>query len=87
MLPVGGIREKVLAAHRTGIRHVILPRDNESELAKLPVPVRDEMEVTLVDRLEDAVKVAIPACKGCPDGVGDKMPVVFFGGGNSGMEG
>ena len=60
VLPVGGIREKVLAAHRTGIRHVILPRDNEAELAKLPVPVREEMEVTLVDRLEDAVKVAIP---------------------------
>jgi len=60
VLPVGGIREKVLAAHRTGIRHVILPRDNEAELAKLPAPVRDEMQVTLVDRLEDAVKVAIP---------------------------
>ena len=60
VLPVGGIREKVLAAHRTGIRHVILPRDNEAELAKLPTPVRDEMEVILVDRLEEAVKVAIP---------------------------
>ena len=60
ILPVGGIREKVLAAHRTGIRHVILPRDNEAELAKLPTPVREEMEVTLVDCLEDAVKVAIP---------------------------
>ena len=63
VLPVGGIREKVLAAHRTGIRHVILPRDNESELAKLPTPVREEMEVTLVDRLEDAVQVAIPGLK------------------------
>ena len=60
ILPVGGIREKVLAAHRTGIRHVILPKDNESELAKLPPPVRDEMQVTLVDRLEEAVNVAIP---------------------------
>ena len=63
VLPVGGIREKVLAAHRTGIRHVILPRDNESDFAKLPKLVRDEMEVTLVDRLEDAVKVAIPGLK------------------------
>lgn len=60
VLPVGGIREKVLAAHRTGIRHVILPRDNESDFAKLPTPVREEVEITLVDRLEDAVKVAIP---------------------------
>ena len=60
VLPVGGIREKVLAAHRSGIRHVILPRDNESEFQKLPEVVRDEMTVTLVDRLEDAVRVAIP---------------------------
>ena len=66
ILPVGGIREKVLAAHRTGIRHVILPRDNEAELAKLPTPVRDEMTVTLVDRLEDAVKVAIPDLSNAP---------------------
>ena len=66
ILPVGGIREKVLAAHRTGIRHVILPRDNEAELAKLPTPVRDEMTVTLVDRLEDAVKVAIPELASLP---------------------
>ena len=66
ILPVGGIREKVLAAHRTGIRHVILPRDNETELAKLPTPVRDEMTVTLVDRLEDAVKVAIPDLASLP---------------------
>ena len=63
VLPVGGIREKVLAAHRTGIRHVILPKDNEAELAKLPAPVREEMEVTLVDRLEDAVRVAIPGLR------------------------
>ena len=60
VLPVGGVREKVLAAHRTGIRHVILPRDNEAELEKLPTRVREEMEITLVDRLEDVAKVAIP---------------------------
>ena len=63
VLPVGGIREKVLAAHRTGIRHVILPRDNESDFAKLPQAVRDDMELTLVDCLEDAVKVAIPGLR------------------------
>ena len=60
VLPVGGVREKILAAHRTGFRHVILPRENEPELDRLPEPVRDEMEITLVDRLEDVVRVAIP---------------------------
>ena len=60
VLPVGGIREKILAAHRSGIRHVILPKDNESELEKLPDAVREEMEISLVERLSDVVKIAIP---------------------------
>ena len=60
VLPVGGIREKVLAAHRTGIRHVILPKENESELEKLPEIVRNEMKITLVSTLTDVVKIAIP---------------------------
>ena len=72
VLPVGGIREKVLAAHRTGIRHVILPRDNEAELAKLPTLVRNEMKITLVDRLEDAVRVAIPGL----EGIGQDRPSI-----------
>ena len=60
VLPVGGIREKVLAAHRTGIRHVILPKANESELSKLPDTVRSEMTFSLVNTLADVVKIAIP---------------------------
>lgn len=60
ILPVGGVREKVLAAHRSGIRHVILPRDNESELEKLPDTVREEVTISLVDNLADVVKIAIP---------------------------
>ena len=60
VLPVGGIREKILAAHRSGIRHVILPKDNESELEKLPENVRGEIEVSLVENLSDVVKIAIP---------------------------
>ena len=61
VLPVGGIKEKVLAAHRAGIRHVLLPRDNAADLDKLPDAVRGEMTFTLLDRLEDALAVAIPA--------------------------
>jgi ATP-dependent Lon protease len=58
VLPVGGIKEKVLAAHRCGIRHVILPRDNEPDLGKLPRTVREEMQFTLVDDLEQVISVA-----------------------------
>ena len=60
VLPVGGIREKILAAHRSGIHHVILPKDNESELEKLPDTVRKEMKISLVESLSDVVKIAIP---------------------------
>ena len=63
VLPVGGIREKVLAAHRTGIRHVILPKANEAELTKIPDAVRDDMEFSLVNTLSDVVKIAIPDLK------------------------
>jgi ATP-dependent Lon protease len=60
VLPVGGIKEKVLAARRSGIHRVLLPRSNEPDLADLPGPVRDEMEFILLDRIEDVFAAAIP---------------------------
>ena len=58
VLPVGGIKEKVLAAHRCGIRHVILPRDNAADLTKLPDAVRAEMRFTLADHLDQVLEAA-----------------------------
>ncbi|MEQ8859443.1 MAG: endopeptidase La [Pseudomonadales bacterium] len=58
VLPVGGIKEKVLAAHRAGFRHVILPRDNEADLAKLPDEVRADLTFTLVDHLDQVLEAA-----------------------------
>ena len=55
VLPVGGIKEKVLAARRAGIRHVILPKDNEMDLRELPKQVREEMQFTLAERIEDVL--------------------------------
>ncbi|HVT30566.1 MAG TPA: endopeptidase La [Lacipirellulaceae bacterium] len=60
VLPVGGIREKVLAARRAGLRHVVLPRQNESDLKELPKDVQHDMEFILVDRIEQALNAAIP---------------------------
>jgi ATP-dependent Lon protease len=60
VLPVGGIKEKLLAAHRAGVRHVILPKDNEADLAKLPDPVRKDLTISLVDRLEEVLAIALP---------------------------
>ncbi len=60
VLPVGGIKEKVLAARRAGIRRVILPRDNEPDLREIPEHVRSELEFTLAERIEDALAAALP---------------------------
>jgi ATP-dependent Lon protease len=60
VLPVGGIKEKVLAARRAGIRHVILPRDNEQDLRELPPQVRQELTFTLAERVEDVLRAALP---------------------------
>ena len=59
VLPVGGIKEKILAAHRAGFRKVILPKDNEADLRKLPEAVREEMSVTLVGDLGEVLEEAI----------------------------
>lgn len=60
VLPVGGIKEKMLAAHRAGFKRVILPKDNEQDLTELPDQVRKEMDFILVERISDVFKAAIP---------------------------
>jgi ATP-dependent Lon protease len=60
VLPVGGIREKVLAARRAGLRHVIMPRDNESDLRELPADVRNDMDFILVGQIEEVLNAAVP---------------------------
>jgi ATP-dependent Lon protease len=63
VLPVGGIKEKVLAARRAGLRRVILPKDNEKDLRDLPDHVRAEMEFVFASRIEDALAAAIPGLR------------------------
>ena len=60
VLPIGGIKEKVLAARRAGIRHVILPQGNKKDLRELPDHVRQEMQFHFVSRVEEVLSVAIP---------------------------
>ncbi len=58
VLPIGGIREKVLAAQRAGLKRVVLPRENEHDLDELPAETRDELEFVLVDEIENVLAVA-----------------------------
>jgi len=59
VLPVGGIKEKVLAAHRTGIRTVILPRRNEGDVEDVPGQLRREMRVLFVDEADEVLRHAL----------------------------
>ena len=59
VLPVGGIKEKLLAAHRAGIYNIILPKENESDLQDLPKEIRDEMTFTLAEDMEQVLDIAL----------------------------
>jgi ATP-dependent Lon protease len=58
VLPIGGIREKALAAQRYGLKRIVMPRDNEPDLEELPDEARNELEFILADTIEDVFAVA-----------------------------
>lgn len=59
VLPVGGIKEKILAAHRTGIKTVILPRRNMRDLEEVPANLRSEMEFVPADFADEVLERAV----------------------------
>jgi len=59
--PVGGVREKVLAANRLGLKTIILPERNMDDVAELPEEVRNAMRFVSARTIDDVLKVALPA--------------------------
>jgi ATP-dependent Lon protease len=59
VLPVGGVKEKILAAHRAGIKRVILPERNVADLEEVPQEVRDELEFVPVSKMDDVLRAAL----------------------------
>jgi len=55
VLPVGGIKEKVLAAHRAGVKRVILPKENEKDLEDVPRQIKDELQFTFAERIDEVI--------------------------------
>ena len=79
VLPVGGIKEKVLAAHRAGLDTIILPIRNERDLDDLPEEIRKELTFILAERVEDVWKAALEDAKTVPvelNGHGNHEPEV-----------
>jgi ATP-dependent Lon protease len=60
VLPIGGVKEKVLAARRVGITRVVLPRDNEKDIRELPENVRREIEIIFAERVDDVLAAVLP---------------------------
>ena len=59
VLPIGGVKEKILAAHRLGIRTIILPRDNEKDLADIPEDIQKTLEFKLVETMDEVLQIAL----------------------------
>ncbi|MBO0702235.1 MAG: endopeptidase La, partial [Candidatus Dormibacteraeota bacterium] len=60
VLPIGGLKEKLLAAHRAGIRRVLVPRANEADLDDVPAELRERLEIVLVEDVGTVLREAIP---------------------------
>jgi ATP-dependent Lon protease len=76
VLPIGGVKEKVLAAHRFGIDTIILPKDNEKDLTELPEEVRDSMTVQFVETIDEVLLLALE--DSCPtEAAADEGPPLW----------
>ena len=59
VLPIGGLKEKLLAAHRAGVKKVLIPKDNEKDLVDIPKKVREDIKIIPVDTADDVLKIAL----------------------------
>ena len=59
ILPIGGLKEKLLAAHRAGIKEVLIPKENEKDLVDMPKKIVDEIKITPVEYADQVIKIAL----------------------------
>ena len=59
VLPIGGLKEKLLAAHRAGIKQVLIPRDNEKDLVDMPQKIKDDIKITPIGVVDEVLKIAL----------------------------
>jgi ATP-dependent Lon protease len=63
VLPIGGVKEKVLGAHRAGLRRILLPARNEADLDDVPAELREELEILMVESIDDVLDAALTPAK------------------------
>jgi ATP-dependent Lon protease len=68
VLPIGGVKEKLMAAHRFGITTIIMPKDNEKDLIEVPEEVREVLDINLVETIDEVLAFALEDA--CPTGAG-----------------
>ena len=59
VLPIGGLKEKLLAAHRGGIETVIIPKDNEKDLVEIPKNIKDKLDIIPVKWIDEVLEIAL----------------------------
>ena len=59
VLPIGGLKEKLLAAHRAGIKEVIIPKENKKDLIDMPKKILDDIKITSVEYADQVLKIAL----------------------------
>ena len=78
VLPIGGLKEKLLAAHRAGLFEVILPKDNEKDLSEVPENLRNAMKLHFVDNMDGVLAIALegPLPQYSEEGEAQGLPTV-----------
>ena len=59
VLQIGGLKEKLLAAHRAGIKEVLIPKENEKDLVDMPKKIMDDIKITPVEHADQVIKIAL----------------------------
>ena len=59
VLPIGGLKEKLLAAHRAGVKKVLIPKENEKDLVDVPKKVREDIKIIPVESADEVLKIAL----------------------------
>jgi ATP-dependent Lon protease len=80
VLPIGGLKEKILAAHRGNITHILIPQDNEKDLKEIPDKILNSLKITLVDHMDGVLKASLVLddphafLKETPENQGEEKP-------------